>query len=146
MCVLDLWPPVFGCVKQRTPAAVLQLVAAELGRRMRNVVLARVHRGEPDPPRLSDAEPDFIYTLDLVAPCLDHLGIPLLSIRHGVMMYPLILTPRYPRKAAQINISTEGEFIEALRPLLGSDEMRRLINSVLTQSQVFISNGTVDDG
>jgi len=137
----DLWPSDLGRVKQRTPAAILQEQGAVLGRRTSNLVIGRVvpesglsYVLPPDAPPI-DEEQRFSYSFDLVAPALDHYHFKLFSFTHGIInFYPvhfILGRPEMTRWA-----SSEAEFVTVVREILNLDHTKRVIDSLIAQSQV----------
>ncbi len=148
---LDLWPADLRAGKSKAPATILREQGALLGRKTNNLLLGRVvptHResgeyatlkrlaGEQwqEPASQKAAAPPFAYSFYIVAPVLDDYAFELFSIVHGVDLYPVYTTlSRRPRR--KLTAATEAEFLKHLRTIFTSEETRRVIESLLAQSQ-----------
>ncbi|HEY6334052.1 MAG TPA: hypothetical protein VI756_32350 [Blastocatellia bacterium] len=122
----DLWPDNFGTEPLVTPASILRAQAAALGRKTNHLVEGEVE------PRTTPS--DFIYSLDLVAPALDNYRYRLLTIRHGIGLYPVAVSleaARYNYEPAK----TQAELEETLRMAFGDDKTILVIRSLIKQSE-----------
>ncbi len=136
----DLWPPDLATPSGRkAPATILREAGAQLGQRTKNLVLGRVVP-EPKPseggpvPMGERAGPRFRYAFLLVAPALDFYEFKLFTIEHGMNLYPVHLRPEGGRAARRI-AHKEADFMNLLKRVFESDDTRRVINSLLEQSQ-----------
>jgi hypothetical protein len=90
----------------------------------KNVVTARVSDGH--------VGKDFVYSLSLVAPALDYYSYTILTIRHTVKVYPLTIEDHV--NETRYEAAAESEFLQALQAILKSDEVKRVIELLLSQS------------
>lgn len=119
----DFWPDDIGQPDLRTPVALLREQATALGEKTRNVVTAEVE---------SDSEGrDFVHNLYLVAPAL-HYRYQLLTIRHPILFYPMYV---YSSDRIPTEIRSEDEFADWLKTVLASDSTKKVIRSLIAQSQ-----------
>lgn len=107
----------------RTPAAIMREQAALLGKKTKNIIEGAVET------RISDGA--FHHSLDLVVPSLDNYTYRLLSIEHGVELYPV--TVGDSRFLNRSKLKTEEEFEAWLRDRLSSPETKRIIGNLLAQ-------------
>jgi hypothetical protein len=119
----NMWPHV-RAGNVRTPLLILREQAGLLGRMTKNVVTARVTDGH--------VGKDFVYSLSLVAPALDYYSYTILTIRHTVKVYPLTIEDHV--NETRYEAATESEFLQALQAILKSDEVKRVIELLLSQS------------
>jgi hypothetical protein len=89
----DLWPDNLQVVNFKAPVAILREQAEFLGRKTQNIVEGRVQDISSSPGRLilGATIQDFYYGFELVAPALGSYSFRLLSIQHGLAVYPLYL-------------------------------------------------------
>jgi hypothetical protein len=152
----DFWPEINpGSV--RTPVAVLREQAGLLGRKTRNLVVGDV-RGGPveegynslwilpiggsrrEENREESEKKGFRYRLDLVAPALGDYRFTALTIAHGIELYPVSVRNHLVPEAIhpsrnEVRADSEDELKEALREILSSAEMKRVIETLIAQSQ-----------
>lgn len=75
----------------------------------------------------------FLYDLDVVAPALDNYVYTILQVKHAVTFYPLKVEDLIAEKSYEC--SSEEEFVDALQKTLSSSAVRRVIQSLLSQSK-----------
>ena len=73
----------------------------------------------------------------VVAPYLDDYELELLSVSNTVQMYPLTLSESVGNMKS-VECADEKEFVEALRTLLQSPQIRSLVGALLAQSAAAI--------
>ncbi len=122
----NLWPPEFGTSEITPPVAILREQADHLFR-MTNGVLA----GSVQTVRDGD---QFVHHLVLRAPILDNYTYHLLSVKHPLELYPVSLAAHVMNKS-WTNIQAEQELTTLLGTVLTSEPTRKVIQSLLTQSQ-----------
>ena len=126
---IDLWPSDFGSPEIEYPDVILKQQAALLGDKTQHLVEAEVH--SPDNGLL--LRDKILKTFYLVAPALAGYRYRLFTIQYDVNPYPVIITG-YSDAGGRI-CQTKTEFLTALKDLFASDETRRVIASLLAQSQ-----------
>jgi hypothetical protein len=119
----DFWPDDLGLGELRTPVALLREQATALGEKTKNVVTAEVDS--------DNTGKFFIHKLYLVAPAL-HYRYQLLTIQHPILFYPMdVTTPTSP----WATVKSEAEFAEWLKTVLASEGTKKVIRSLIAQSQ-----------
>lgn len=119
----DFWPDDIGQAELRTPVALLREQAAALGEKTKNVVTAEV---ESD-----NAGKFFAHKLYSVAPVL-HYRYQLLTSQHPILFYPMdVTTPG----SSWDTVKSEAEFAEWLKTVLASEGTKKVIRSLIAQSQ-----------
>lgn len=73
------------------------------------------------------------HNLLIVAPALDNYSFNVLSTRHGVIAYPVIINSFATQK--EYNSSNEKEFVEAIANILSSAEVHKTLGALLAQSK-----------
>ena len=132
----NLWPDIES-ETVLTPVAILREQADLLGQKTKNVVTARVAGGRIMPgPSLIHIPPGFAYTLSLVAPALDNYAYDILRVRHGMQIYPVEVSDLV--RNTHLQAATEEEFLVALGELLGSPEVKKVIQVLLAQSDALL--------
>src|SRR5436309_2263893 len=117
----DFWPTDLKAAAT-APAAILRQQAALLGQKTHNLVEAQVET--------VSSPPYLIHNFVLVAPSLDNYRFNLFRIHHEIApMYPVIAS----QKNTQRKLESEEELLEWLKQTLGSEETKRVINSLLSQ-------------
>jgi hypothetical protein len=134
----NLWPDDIGAPKLRAPVVILREQARFLGERTCKLVMGSV---QSVPPKNNQ----FTYTFCLVAPILNQYQFPLFTIGHEIDFYPLKVYPRFEELfqifnsdddlGTYIEVHSEEEFINLLIDLFSSSETRRVIHTLMAQSQ-----------
>jgi hypothetical protein len=146
--VEDLWPAdIESAPDQLPPITILKQQAAMLGQRTRNLLEGQVET------RTEESYRRLRHVLFIVAPALDFYRYPLLEVEHAVVgIYPVTITaswnaPREPEEEGigvdesldrhyKLTASDESQFKNALKDLLGHEETKKIIGSLLAQSGV----------
>jgi hypothetical protein len=123
--VYDLWPADFGALSVVPPVTILRMQAARLAERTQGLVEAYTVSGQRNA--------DFYYLFYLRAPALDNYSYLLLSVLHPIGLYPATLVAETTGET--YTAATEEDFKEKLRSVLSSPEARRVVQSLLAQSQ-----------
>lgn len=127
MSAISLWPKDFGKVDVKTPVSILREQANALGESTSNVVVGRVFAG-------TGPKDYFRHVFEIACPPLGYRSA-LLLIDHKVDMYPVTIHVETDGVAKLITADTPGAFMDALRTVFNSDSTRRLIASLIAQSQ-----------
>lgn len=117
---VDLWGEI-SPVQIRTPVAILKEQAALLGAKTNRLVEAVV-----DTTAIGNGT--FEHSFSLVAPALDNYRYRLLTIRHGVELYPINVPGR-----VEPDPQTEEEFLDWLRGKLSAANTKKIIGALLAQ-------------
>ncbi|MBM4038919.1 MAG: hypothetical protein FJ290_10430 [Planctomycetes bacterium] len=121
----DFWPTI-RAPKLRMPVGILRQQASALGRKTKNIVIAKV---------VSDQEgKNFVHALELVAPVLGNYTYVVLTVQHPISVYPMRVIDHL-RDDQVREARTEEDFMGILREILSSAEMKRLLEVLLAQSE-----------
>jgi hypothetical protein len=141
--VIDLWPENLGSASGKAPVAILKEQAAWLEKKTNNVIVGRIDQSYL--PRIAVLEKYgtdedlFMYDFYLEVPLLDHFHYNLLTIFHGIDLYPLIINVEDAIKNEisinNINIiaNTKDIFLTILKKIFTSKRTLAIINAILTQ-------------
>lgn len=125
MTKVNLWGDIPIKEEVKTPLAILREQAAILGELTNEILIARVHRKK-------DAR-EFEYTFYMIAPALENYTYAVLSVEHGIELYPIeihdMAADRYLR------CDDEQGFIVAICEILSSERMKRIIVGLISQSK-----------
>jgi hypothetical protein len=139
--MVNLWPAELEVTKLIPPVTILRQQASMLGQLTGNRVLSDV--------KARDGEDDtFTYDFYIVAPSLNNYRYKLLTISHGVDLFPVTIqveesiykeidSPKY-FKDNKVHHSfwtdSEDNFLEILKAIFNSSKAKRVISSLLVQS------------
>ncbi|MBY0523056.1 MAG: hypothetical protein K2R98_06640 [Gemmataceae bacterium] len=122
----DLWPESFGIADEVPPVTILRAQASLLGTKTKNIVEAQVK----SQPTLSDG---LDHQLFVVAPALGNYKYLLLSVRQGLMSYPLTVNAAVLGKT--FPVKDQEQFLEVLGQVFSSPETARVVANLLAMSQ-----------
>lgn len=128
------WPPDLTAQVPTAPIAVLKRAAAELGQRTRNLLEGRVETSQV----IADGRtPEISHSFLIRAPGLDNYTVELFEARHGSMLYPVRLSgePLSRKGSKWREVKDEAELAEAVRLILASDYVRKVVAGMLAQVQ-----------
>lgn len=128
----DLWPADIGGVPTlTTPVSILKEQAVLLGRKTKNLVQVEVTSGTIPSSITSGAmgQDRFHHSFWLVAPALDY-RYTLFKIKHEITLYPLDL-----EWESKMSVSSEAELKDQLKKIFASDKTKKIIQSMIAQSQ-----------
>lgn len=143
--IARILPENFEKLDTMPPVAILRQLAYELGRKTRNVV-------EGDVRTVIAGNEGYRYLVhhifELVAPALDGIRYELFRIEQDVVSpYPIEL--RLNRDDKQISkvhsIKNESELIATLEQVFSSDQTKKIIASLITQSTAVVPSGLGDE-
>jgi hypothetical protein len=120
----DLWPDNFGSLDVETPLQILRKQASFVGTKTGNILEGSVTK-------TVDEDGDFVLHFYLVAPALDNYRYKLLTVWHGIGLYPVITSEVSP----QVRCENAEEFKEYLRSRFGSEETMKIIRALIAQSR-----------
>jgi hypothetical protein len=159
----DLWPQDFGVITKNSPLAILKEQASLLGGKTSNIVKATVKKESEELAGLlrrakndamgvrSDAfgSRSFSYAFFLQAPALDNYTYRLFRIIFDVDIYPVrffvddaIAEELSINSKDGVPAADEEEFKQMLSRILGSQKTRKVINAILSQTDVALGNGS----
>lgn len=125
MSTVNLWGVLPEPVGSRPPVTILREQAAFLGNATNNILVGEVTRVT------STRRWPFRYDFDIRAAALDDYIYSVLSIQHGVEMYPVELNDTEGKKEC----NNEEEYLYAIADVLSSERVRKAISSLLTLSK-----------
>jgi hypothetical protein len=109
----------------RPPVIILKEQASSLANETQGVLVGEV-RTLP-----TSNQSNMQFTLDIVVPSLNSYRFTVLQINQPLTMYPLSVLPFY---GSNSQINDETQLTTALADILSSDQMQRVISSLLTQA------------
>jgi hypothetical protein len=123
--IQDLWPSDLDAPAVLTPVAILRRQASLLGQKTKNFVVANVG---------SMASGDqFQHNFELVAPALGNYRHTLFDVRHKLdPLYPVEINIYPGPKRTQV--SDEAEFYAELGKILSSPDVKKVIQTLISQS------------
>lgn len=125
MSTQNLWGELPVVEKVRTPLSILREQAVVLGQ-----MSERLLEGEVV---VTSTVPDQIEAhLNIVASTLGGYSVTILSIRYGLDIYPVTLQHAFEDSVTK-SAKDEEAFIKALRQILSSESVRKVISALLTQ-------------
>ena len=126
MTTKNMWGDIPEVDSVRTPASMLREQAQILSKRTKGLLNGHVSRN------IEDITGKFLYTLAVRAPALDNYRYIVLEITHGLELYPVDL--RYI-DGLTVESKTEEEFLRNVEKKLQSEDVRKAITSLLSQSK-----------
>jgi hypothetical protein len=129
MATKNLWGDIKAEATIRTPANVLKEQATALSEMTKGVLAGTVRSGTE--------YNKFKVGLSIVAPALNNYEFDVVEVEHGIELYPLKVTPAWEKYGftSSQECENEEEFVAALGGILGSDRVKRAINSLIAQSK-----------
>jgi hypothetical protein len=119
----NLWPDI-PSTDIVTPKSILVRQANFLGEKTKNVVL-----GEVTSAGLSDNK-TIQHLFWVVAPALSNYKYILFTLRHGIELYPLVLT----YKDNNLKIENEEDLLNHLKDIFNDESTIKMINALVAQS------------
>lgn len=126
MMTNNMWGDLEDIEIVRTPTTILRGQAETL-KKVTNGLL----EGETDVRTRTAGR--FYIDLDIVVPNLENYTYTVLTVRHGILIYPLEIVKTVDGQDYECN--NEEEFIEALGNILSSKEMRKVISALVSQAK-----------
>ena len=120
---IDLWPAIEGD-PVRTPLSILREQASLLGPKTQHLVEAEVST--------TSNRDNLVHEFYVVAPALDHYRYHLLTVAHGIELYPLEM---WPPRGDPAEADDEDAFLKRLGSFLASEHTRNVVRSLYSQSQ-----------
>ena len=125
----NLWGDLTEIDIVRTPAMILQEQAALLGQLTNEVLNGLVRRDSLVP------ENKFNMALYIVAPALSRYRFKVLELSYRVdEAYPVVV--RDSIGGYKVEVHDEAELIEILKALLTSESVKRVISTLISESQM----------
>ena len=132
MAAKDMWGD-FQVEAIRTPVQILREQAAALGPKTRNLVVAEVDTSARARSFGLD-EKAFVHQLTLVVPSLDDYRYLLLSLSHGIELYPVQVESF--ANDVNMDVASEEKLNEVLQNVLSAPKTKNIISSLLGQVSI----------
>ncbi len=125
MCAKNMWGKLDELEPVRTPTLILK----EQGNLLRNATKGSL-AGVTTLQTLGD---EFLIDFDITAFYLNEYRYTLLTLRHGLDIYPLTMQD----KVHDVAYSCESEeiFVQVVEQILSSTEVRKIIQTLISQSK-----------
>ena len=125
----NLWGDLESLKPFRTPTTVLKEQAGSLSSATNGVL-----RGKVGIDRTTNR---FEIVLSIVAPALNNYEFNVVYVRHGIEVYPADVKASYPvdKGGNWLQCKTEDALVIALASILGSAKVKRVIQSLVSQSK-----------
>jgi hypothetical protein len=150
--MIDLWPDNLGEESGKAPAAILREQARHLENKTNKMVTGRI---EPSylpkvtvKEKFGSDEDLFMYEFYLEAPVLDYYRCHLLTIFHGINLYPVIiqadeaLMTESFGDASRLTADNEEEFLNVLKTIFRANKTETINNSILVQVKEILPNSS----
>jgi len=125
MSTQNLWGELPVVEKVRTPLSILREQAALLGQTSEKLLEGEVV--------VTSDSPDQIEAhLNIVAPTLGGYSVTILSIRHGLEMYPVTVQHALV-EGTRISAKNEEAYLDALKRIFTSESVRKVITALRIQ-------------
>jgi hypothetical protein len=134
----NMWGDLANLGVKRTPRMILREQADFLTKATSGVLVGRVtdQSGAEMPDsiaRIFHGPARFAYALDIVVPTLNHYTYTLLTIEHGMKMYPVRVQPAY--EGTPVVARTEALYEHHLGALLSSTRVKSVLTTLLSQAK-----------
>lgn len=125
----NLWGELPITDEIRTPTQILKEQAAFLENMTKGVLQGDV--------TVRRSHNNFELELTIVAPAIDNYRYVVVSASHNLGMYPVSVVPGWDKynTKQRVECANETEFESALETLLSSDQIRRVVTLLLSQSR-----------
>lgn len=127
MATKDLWGDLPTAEIIKTPSMILREQAAMLGEKTNNVLQGHVNIGRDGS--------EFTADFSIIARVLDNYTQKIVLVRYKIINYPLQIWNFLSATSNPTNCKNEDEFTAKLQLILSSEEVRKLIIGLLSQSK-----------
>lgn len=126
----NLWGDLTSAVPVRTPTTILKEQATALTEMTKGTVFGKVKVS-------TSTGGGFEILLYIIAPAINNYTFEVVFVEHGIELYPAKVVPAWDRytSAKQVKCKNEDELTDALGRILGSDQVTRVIMSLISQSK-----------
>lgn len=125
MCAKNMWGKLDDLEPIKTPTLILK----EQGELLNGATKGTL-RGITTLQTVGD---EFLIGFDIKAFYLNQYQYTLLTVRHGLNVYPLTVKDKVQDK--EYSCETEEAFVEAVEYILSSTEVRKIIQTLISQSR-----------
>jgi hypothetical protein len=129
----NLWPDEFGVTETKSPAAILREQATFLGQMTKNLVIGQVGS--------ESLNGRFYHNLYLVAPALGNYRYALVAVSHDIELYPALVAFEFASGDREREANSEEDLQSVLKAVFATDKTKRVVNSLLTQSNEIVPTG-----
>lgn len=128
----NLWPDTLGKMDVVPPVQILTKQAEYFNAMMQNVLVAEVTSNNYFD---EDFRGSIAHHFNIKAPALGNYNATILTMNHDALtLYPVNILDQIGKRQ-HMTLGSEKEVLEALRSILRSQEMDRVVSSLLAQSQ-----------
>jgi len=148
MTVKSLWGEISPEIDVKPPKIILSEQASAITELTKGVLSGHVYEGSTKmyansssssfPSSYhSDARDAFEYSLEIHAPALNNYSITIVSVSHGIDIYPVFLQNQVTRDPVNAGVlcNDEAELLAKLEHILNSPEVHRIVSSLLALSK-----------
>jgi hypothetical protein len=126
----NLWGDVTSVAPVRTATTILKEQATALMEMTKGTLRGKVNVS-------TNAEGGFEILLCIIAPAINNYKFEVVFIEHGIELYPAKVVAAWDRfiSGKEVKCKNEDELTNALGRILGSDQVTRVITSLVSQSK-----------
>jgi hypothetical protein len=126
----NLWGDVTSAAPVRTPTTILKEQATALTEMTKGTLFGKVNVS-------TDLEGGFEILLSIIAPAINNYTFEVVLVEHGIELYPAKMVAAWDRfkPGKEVKCKNEDELTDALGRILGSDQVTRVIMSLISQSK-----------
>ena len=121
----NLWGDLSDLEVVPTPKGILEQQANKLTTATRAVLRGRVTQRE--------SGIGFYYDLDVVVPGLNNYVYTILTINHGIQLYPVWVGSDSPQRS--VKCDDEKQYLEVLEGILSSKDVKFILSRLLSQAR-----------
>ena len=125
MCAKNMWGKLDDLEPIKTPTLILKEQGTLLFNATNGVLFGKTI--------LETAGDKFFITFDIIAQYLNEYRYTLLTVRHGLDVYPLKVGDKVHN--VEYSCETEERFVEIVEHILSSTEVRKIIQTLISQSK-----------
>jgi hypothetical protein len=122
----NMWGEIAEPVNDRTPTSILREQASILSRLTKGVLIGSIEQE-------TTTNNTLIYNFSITAPAINNHKFAILTVQYSITIYPLTLTDHTVH--VQRQCLNEEAFTAALKAILSSTQVKRVISALLIQSQ-----------
>lgn len=119
----DYWPTDIGEPNAVTPASMMRAQASLLGSKTNQQVTASVVS-------IGGSPAEFIWSFQLLSSTLGNYRYELFRVSHPLTLFPVVVN--WEGHANKV-ITTEQEFKEHLKEIIGSEQTKKIVQGILAQ-------------
>lgn len=121
----DFWPDDVGQAPEITPPlTILKAAASDLMRKTKQILQCNIVTA-------SDAHQMVRHMMMIIAPAVGDYRFQVLEVSHNILLYPLTVSSG----GRAYRCENEADFVKTLRAELATERVKKVIGSLLVQSQ-----------